>query len=302
MEEVADCMGTESAFDFFHLALDSNGCATYALVNFADASLAQQAFKFFSGYQFKLYASRNLGQTARSHIQGLEKNIRNFQEVSMHCAQQTMPVVIWKGQRIELSRVFELEAQEQLAAGTSYPWPPQQSVAGICPPSWTPTDPPSWTPGQLAVTHPSSPGGSALKKLRANFTSVPTSFVAAVAGTAGTALASSPQIVFEDEAAVVVGPLEALPLAAPSAPAAVVLATAASTVQSPSSEGCVSAPPAKAASSSLAPQLEGRATALPSAVPWKGVAAAPGGPREIRIPSAYEGIMEKMARHFGEKF
>mmetsp|Transcript_21188 Transcript_21188/g.49265 ORF Transcript_21188/g.49265 Transcript_21188/m.49265 type:complete len:495 (-) Transcript_21188:102-1586(-) len=116
--EVSEAMGSTDLFDFFYLPWDSqNNCNVgYAFVNFHNNIIAQKAVLVFSKYKFLTHQSAKVGQVSRAHIQGLENNLRHLQDRAVvHGNLPCSPVVVWKGQKIELSAVFqEIRMQDTL--------------------------------------------------------------------------------------------------------------------------------------------------------------------------------------------
>lgn len=108
--EVAEVLGSTDVFDFFYLPWDlqSNCNMTYAFINFLDDSIAQQAVTVFSNYRFRTHESRKAGQVLPAHVQGLQNNLRHLQDRAVtHGNRPCSPLVMWKGRKIELSRVSQ---------------------------------------------------------------------------------------------------------------------------------------------------------------------------------------------------
>lgn len=110
IEEVSAMMGHEP-FDFFYLPWDfqHNANVGYAFVNFHRSKSAHLAMKLFAKYQFKVHPSAKLGDASPAHIQGLENNLRHLEHRAVvHENHPCSPVVMWKGQKIELSVIFQV--------------------------------------------------------------------------------------------------------------------------------------------------------------------------------------------------
>jgi len=116
--EVTKVMGSPQCFDFFYLPWDTqNDCNMgYVFVNFPDPGAAQTAVRAFSNYNFRLHDSKKVGKVSPAHIQGLENNLRHLQDRAVVLGNHPCsPVVMWKGQKVELSLIFqELRTQDTL--------------------------------------------------------------------------------------------------------------------------------------------------------------------------------------------
>lgn len=127
IQEVTETMESQDLFDFFYLPWDlqNGGNAGYAFVNFHDNVIAQKAVRVFSSYKFRKHDSRKTGKVAPAHIQGLENNLRHLRDRAVvHGNHPCSPVVMWRGEKVELSAVFqELRAQDALQkfVGTTGP-------------------------------------------------------------------------------------------------------------------------------------------------------------------------------------
>eukprot|EP00435_Cladocopium_sp_Y103_P025043 s1434_g6.t1 len=116
--EVSEVMGSPQSFDFFYLPWDTqNDCNIgYVFVNFPDPGAAQLAVRAFSNYNFRLHDSKKVGKVSPAHIQGLENNLRHLQDRAVVLGNHPCsPIVMWKGQKVELSLIFqELRTQDTL--------------------------------------------------------------------------------------------------------------------------------------------------------------------------------------------
>lgn len=116
--EVSEVMGSPQSFDFFYLPWDTqNDCNIgYVFVNFPDPGAAQMAVRAFSNYNFRLHDSKKVGKVSPAHIQGLENNLRHLQDRAVVLGNHPCsPIVMWKGQKVELSLIFqELRTQDTL--------------------------------------------------------------------------------------------------------------------------------------------------------------------------------------------
>mmetsp|Transcript_21637 Transcript_21637/g.47860 ORF Transcript_21637/g.47860 Transcript_21637/m.47860 type:complete len:533 (+) Transcript_21637:110-1708(+) len=123
IQEVTGIIGSPDVFDFFYLPWDSqtNGNVGYAFVNFHDSPNAQKAVKVFSNYRFQQHDSKKVGKVLPAHIQGLENNLRHLQDRAVvHGNHPCSPVVMWRGRKIELAKIFqELKMQDALRKFTS---------------------------------------------------------------------------------------------------------------------------------------------------------------------------------------
>lgn len=116
LQEVIKSLGG-AELDFFYLPWDTqrNANAGYAFVNFCSPGEARKCIRVFTNHKFKKFQNQKLGKVSPAHIQGLENNLLHFQDravVQGHSPNG--PLVIWKGQQIELGRLFaELEGKKQ---------------------------------------------------------------------------------------------------------------------------------------------------------------------------------------------
>lgn len=118
IQEVSETMGSPHLFDFFYLPpnLQDDCNMGYAFINFLDAAAAQHAVRSFSNYQFKIHPSKKVAKVSPAHIQGLENNLRHLQDRAVVLSNHpSSPVVMWKGQKVELSLIFkEFKTQQTL--------------------------------------------------------------------------------------------------------------------------------------------------------------------------------------------
>lgn len=110
--EVVESLGGQghTLFDFFYLPWDTthNANVGYAFINFKDAASAQLASQAFTNYVFKNHDSRKVAKLVPAHIQGLENNLRHLQDRAVvHSGHPCVPVVVWNGVTLELSKVFD---------------------------------------------------------------------------------------------------------------------------------------------------------------------------------------------------
>lgn len=94
-------------FDFLYLPLDKGTKASigYAFVNFASEALAEQCMVAFQGYRFKKHrkTSGRIAAVSVAHIQGLEDNLRHYENAAVNNARnkQRRPIVM-----ASISRAF----------------------------------------------------------------------------------------------------------------------------------------------------------------------------------------------------
>jgi len=109
-QEFIDALGSISMVDFFYLPWDNqqNAHAGYALINLMNASIVPRARQIFSNYKWRGKSGMQItpGKASQASIQGLENLIRNFQDVAAD-GHPNGPIVVWNGNKIELSKVFE---------------------------------------------------------------------------------------------------------------------------------------------------------------------------------------------------
>merc|ERR1719265_2756223 len=103
LNEIDQC-GFEGMYNFFYLPMDVHNRSNvgYAFINFTLEADAAQFQAHFSQHCFQRFHGRKLSTVCSAHVQGLEQNIRHFENRAVTHAKndQYRPVVIRDGTRI----------------------------------------------------------------------------------------------------------------------------------------------------------------------------------------------------------
>jgi hypothetical protein len=101
MQEIND-NGFEETYDFFYLPMDIHNRSNvgYCFINFLRADDAVKFKQFFEDHRFQRFHSRKIGSVCVAHVQGLDANLRHFENRAVTQARndQYRPVVL-RGQR-----------------------------------------------------------------------------------------------------------------------------------------------------------------------------------------------------------
>mmetsp|Transcript_33269 Transcript_33269/g.72611 ORF Transcript_33269/g.72611 Transcript_33269/m.72611 type:complete len:361 (+) Transcript_33269:58-1140(+) len=94
--------GFEGTYDFFYLPMDVHNRSNvgYAFINFELPRVADRFQHTFSNHRFERFHSRKIGIVCRAHVQGLDQNLKHFENRAVLQARndQYRPIVM-KGQR-----------------------------------------------------------------------------------------------------------------------------------------------------------------------------------------------------------
>lgn len=94
--------GFEGTYNFFYLPMDVHNRSNvgYAFINFERPADAERFRRSFSDHQFQRFHSRKIGIVCIAHVQGLDENLRHFENRAVTQARndQYRPIVL-KGQR-----------------------------------------------------------------------------------------------------------------------------------------------------------------------------------------------------------
>jgi hypothetical protein len=165
LQEIDDC-GFQGSYNFFYLPMDVHNRSNvgYAFVNFVTDSDAARFQAFFCQHCFLLSNRRKIGLVSHAHVQGLDQNIRHFENRAVTHAKndQYRPVVIKNKVRISFdeavaeARMATTESAKVLSsqgspASTATPTPRANSPASPAMASVTPSAGPaantwSWEP------------------------------------------------------------------------------------------------------------------------------------------------------------
>lgn len=96
--------GFAGTYDFFYLPMDvqNRGNVGYAFFNFVQPEDVERFRCTFSDYPFRLFSSRKVAVVSDAYVQGLEKNLRHFENrlVTQARNEQYRPVVFEGGVRL----------------------------------------------------------------------------------------------------------------------------------------------------------------------------------------------------------
>lgn len=107
LREELDHSGFADSYDFFYLPMDikNHTSVGYAFVNFLNSSDATRFFEAFSGYKFNLFRSKKIGEVSTAFIQGLENNLKHFQNKAVSNGHYH-PVVVMAGQLVDMDQAL----------------------------------------------------------------------------------------------------------------------------------------------------------------------------------------------------
>lgn len=112
-----DEFGFTDTYNFFYLPMDVHNRSNvgYAFINFETPNDAERFRAVFSEHRFQRFNSRKIGGVCTAHVQGLEENVRHFENRAVTQAKndQYRPIVLKARQRIE----FEDAVAEVKASG-----------------------------------------------------------------------------------------------------------------------------------------------------------------------------------------
>lgn len=96
--------GFNGTYDFFYLPMDvrNRGNVGYAFINFVNQDAAARFRVTFSDHPFRLFSSRKIATVCDAFVQGLENNLRHFENrvVTQARNDQYRPVIFHGGRRV----------------------------------------------------------------------------------------------------------------------------------------------------------------------------------------------------------
>eukprot|EP00929_Paragymnodinium_shiwhaense_P000688 TRINITY_DN100921_c0_g1_i1.p1 TRINITY_DN100921_c0_g1~~TRINITY_DN100921_c0_g1_i1.p1 ORF type:complete len:377 (-),score=72.13 TRINITY_DN100921_c0_g1_i1:250-1380(-) len=111
LNEIDQC-GFEGSYNFFYLPMDVHNRSNvgYAFINFKTEPEASNFKAVFSQHCFQRFHGRKVALVCSAHVQGLEQNIRHFENRAVTHAKndQYRPVVIHQGSRISFEDAVAL--------------------------------------------------------------------------------------------------------------------------------------------------------------------------------------------------
>jgi hypothetical protein len=100
-----DEIGFAGTYDFFYLPMDVHNRSNvgYAFVNFITPQDAEHFRRLFAEYRFQRYQSRKIGGVCVAHVQGLDANLRHFENRAVTHAKngQYRPIVFQGNCRVD---------------------------------------------------------------------------------------------------------------------------------------------------------------------------------------------------------
>lgn len=118
-------LGFEGTYDFFYLPMDVHNRSNvgYAFINFERPVDAERFRVSFSDHRFQRFHSRKIGSVCIAHVQGLDENLRHFENRAVTQARndQYRPIVLKGQRRIDIedavteakARIAQREAAKQ---------------------------------------------------------------------------------------------------------------------------------------------------------------------------------------------
>jgi len=99
-----DELGFQSTYDFFYLPMDMHNRSNvgYAFINFVTPAHAERFRRIFSDHRFQRFQSRKISSVCVAHVQGLNENLRHFENRAVTHARndQYRPIVLRGNRRI----------------------------------------------------------------------------------------------------------------------------------------------------------------------------------------------------------
>lgn len=104
LQEIND-QGFNGAYDFFYLPMDVHNRSNvgYAFINFERPTDAERFRRTFSDHRFQRFHSRKIGSVCTAHVQGLDENLRHFENRAVTQARndQYRPIVLKSQIRVD---------------------------------------------------------------------------------------------------------------------------------------------------------------------------------------------------------
>mmetsp|Transcript_41924 Transcript_41924/g.66585 ORF Transcript_41924/g.66585 Transcript_41924/m.66585 type:complete len:374 (-) Transcript_41924:126-1247(-) len=118
MQEIND-LGFCGTYNFFYLPMDVHNRSNvgYAFINFEKPKDTERFRRSFSEHRFQRFHSRKIGSVCTAHVQGLDENLRHFENRAVTQARndQYRPVVLKGQHRVEFEEaVAEVKARSSM--------------------------------------------------------------------------------------------------------------------------------------------------------------------------------------------
>uniref|UniRef100_A0A7S4SWG8 Mei2-like C-terminal RNA recognition motif domain-containing protein n=1 Tax=Alexandrium monilatum TaxID=311494 RepID=A0A7S4SWG8_9DINO len=141
LEEI-DSLGFLGTYDFFYLPMDVHNRSNvgYAFINFVLPADAERFRKVFSDHRFQRFQSRKVSSVCSAHVQGLDENLRHFENRAVTHARndQYRPIVLSGNQRVDFE---EAVAGAKLRAANTKKTAPSPPLRATMEPSDVPFAP-----------------------------------------------------------------------------------------------------------------------------------------------------------------
>lgn len=118
LQEINDA-GFTGTYNFFYLPMDTHNRSNvgYAFINLKRPRDAERFRRVFSDHRFERFHSRKIGSVCVAHVQGLDENLRHFENRAVTQARndQYRPIVLEGNVRVDFEAAV-VAAKERLAA------------------------------------------------------------------------------------------------------------------------------------------------------------------------------------------
>jgi len=131
LHEIND-LGFVGTYDFFYLPMDVHNRSNvgYAFINFVAPPDAEHFRRLFSNHRFQRFHSRKIGSVCTAHVQGLDENLRHFENRAVTQARndQYRPLVLQGRRRIDFEDAVT-GAKARANSGSTASGPAQTSFS-----------------------------------------------------------------------------------------------------------------------------------------------------------------------------
>jgi len=121
LQEVDD-LGFAQTYDFFYLPMDVHNRSNvgYAFINFLCPTDAERFRQTFSDHRFQRFQSRKISSVCTAHVQGLDQNLRHFENRAVTHARndQYRPIVLRGNCRVDFEEAVA-EVKQRFSSKTS---------------------------------------------------------------------------------------------------------------------------------------------------------------------------------------
>lgn len=157
LQEIDD-LGFVQTYDFFYLPMDVHNRSNvgYAFINFVDPVDAERFRNTFYDHRFQRFQSRKISSVCVAHVQGLDQNLRHFENRAVTHARndQYRPIVLRGNMRVDFEEaVAEVKSRCRSKSSVSTTGSSGTSGGGHSPPC-SPASPGQKTASNAAEQHP----------------------------------------------------------------------------------------------------------------------------------------------------